>query len=104
MNVPLWTFSITKTMSTKIEKIQKIATYIILGKEAHRDYLCNLAILDLAPLSDRRDEIASNFGNKIYKHPIHKTIFQTTNSQTRFGNRVVVKQGQPDMIEALFHL
>ena len=36
-NVPLWTFNLTKVMARKIERVQKIAAYIILGKHAHKD-------------------------------------------------------------------
>ena len=52
-NIPLYMFLLTKAMKMKIEKIQKISAFIILGKEAHRDYICNLAILDMEPLEER---------------------------------------------------
>ena len=56
MNLPLWMFSLTKAMKIKIENLQKVSVYIILGKHAHTDYLCNLAILDMEPLEERRQK------------------------------------------------
>ena len=75
-NVPLWSFSASQIILKKIEKVQRIAVFIILGKEAHRDYLCNLAILDLEPLAYRRDLICQNIAKKIFRHPTHRNMFQ----------------------------
>ena len=47
MNAPLWHFSIPKKLSENIERVQKSAVFIILGKLASRDYICNLALLGL---------------------------------------------------------
>ena len=90
-NSPLWMFNISKAMINKIEKIQKISVYIILGKDAHKDYLCNLAILNIEPLEVRREKIAERFASKILKHPEHRKIFRfVNNDRTRLGKRVHV--------------
>ena len=90
-NVPLWMFSLNKKMCQKIEKVQKIALYIVLGKNAHKDYFCNLAILELDTLEGRREKIAFNFAHKLLKNPEHRKMFQfDMSSRTRHGNRVIV--------------
>ena len=90
INVPLWTFSTTEEISRKIEKIQRIAVLLILGNQSHKDYFCNLAILNIEPLSDRREKIALKFGKKILKHPVHKEMFKTTKTFTRSKQKVLV--------------
>ena len=68
-NAPLWMFSISKKLRQKIEKLQKISFYIILGKHADQDYNCNMAMLDCVPLEERRQKIARKFAIKILKTP-----------------------------------
>ena len=70
-NVPLWMFNISKEMELKIEKLQKISLFIILGKNAHQDYLCNLAMLNLEPLDERRQKIADFQGARGCHLPNH---------------------------------
>ena len=89
-NCPRWMFSLTQELSNAIEKVQKTALYIILGIYSHRDYYCNLAILDLEPLDQRRNKIAKNFASKIIKHPAHKNIFKIIKLMSRSGKRVVI--------------
>ena len=90
-NVPLWMFSVSREMETRIEKLQKISLFIILGKHAHRDYSRNLALLNLEQLDVRRQQIAINFARKILKHPEHRKMFNIINSnRTRSGKKVVV--------------
>ena len=64
--------------------------FIILGKHARMDYLCNLAILDKEPLDVRREKMALKFAKKILKHPEHKQIFKFKNDFTRSGKTVLV--------------
>ena len=90
MNIPLWTFSISQKLSEKIERVQRTAVYIILGQEAHRDYYRNLASLDLLPLKSRREDIATKCAQNLYKHPAHKTMFQTTAGNTRAGKHILI--------------
>ena len=93
-NVPLWTFNISQKLSTQIEKIQKICLFLILGKQASNSYFCNLAILDLDTLENRRKTISKTFAEKTLKHPVHSNIFQRTSSaNTRSGRRVVEPYG-----------
>ena len=97
MNVPLWHFSITKKMSQAIEKVQKACVFIILGKHATHDYQCNLAILDLEPLSDRRNDLCKEFANKAFKHPVHGKMFKNNESSANTRGtrrRVIVPVGK----------
>ena len=75
-NVPLWHFSITKQLSNKIENIQKASLIIILGHLASPDYFCNLAMLNLEPLLNRRKILCKNFAKKTLKHPVHSKMFE----------------------------
>ena len=89
-NAPMWMFSISKQMKEKIEKVQKISVFIILGNDAHSDYLCNLAILDIEPLEERRQQIATNLAKKILKHPEHRKMFKFKYDKTRSKKKVLV--------------
>ena len=91
MNVPLWNFNLSAKMSKKIEKLQKTAVFIILGSNADKDYFCNLAILGLETLQDRRQTIVRNFATKLIKHPIHRNIFKFSEaSKTRSNQRIII--------------
>ena len=87
--MPLWTFNLTKVMAGKIERVQKIAAYIILGKHAHKDYFCNLSMLELDTLETRHHKLAMKFAAKTLKHPEHRKLFTVTES-VRHGRRVAV--------------
>jgi hypothetical protein len=91
MNIPLWNFSLSKKMIKHIENLQKKSMYIILGSHADKDYFCNLAILGLETLHDRREKIIKNFATKILKHPVHRYIFKySESSRTRSGPKIIV--------------
>ena len=47
-NAPLWMFSLTKELSDKIERVQKISFCIILGKKSSIHYSQNLIALTLS--------------------------------------------------------
>ena len=90
-NVPLWHFSITKILIKKIENIQKASLYIILGKLASPDYFCNLAMLNLQPLINRREILCKKFAKKTLKHPVHSKMFKFNHGRgTRSGRNVIV--------------
>ena len=94
-HTPLWHFSISKKLSKAIEKVQRTCVILILGQLATADYLCNLALLDLEPLSDRRDTLCKRFARKTVKHPVHSTMFtfvsdKTTRSTAKSSRKVVV--------------
>ena len=91
INVPLFHFSISKKLSDTIEKVQKACMYIILGKHASMDSICNQAILNLESLCDRRDKLCTNFAKKTIKHPDHRKMFTWIEGRTtRDGRKVVV--------------
>ena len=87
----MWHFSITKRLSDSIERVQRAAAFIILGKLASRDYICNLAMLGLEPLGERRDSLCREFAIKAMKHPVHSKMFTMVEGrQTRAKRKVVV--------------
>ena len=91
MNVPLWNFNLSAKMAKKIEKLQKTVVYVILGSSADPDYFCNLAILELETLKDRRELIVKNFAQKLLKHPVHRNIFKFSEAnRTRSSKKIIV--------------
>ena len=90
-HVPLWHFSITKSLSDKIERVQKMCLYIILGGLATPDYYLNSTMLNLEPLSERRDKICRKFSAKTFKHPTHRNMFAINQGKsTSFKRKVEV--------------
>ena len=90
-HVPLWSFSISKSLIRQIEKIQKVACFIILGKYASPSYSRNLASLDLEPLEARRESLCKNLAKKLVKHPAHRKMFTFREGRdTRAGRRVII--------------
>ena len=92
---PLWHFSISKKLSKSIEKVQRTCVILILGQLATVDYFCNLALLNLEPLSDRREMLCKRFARKTVKHPVHSNMFtfvsdKTARRSTKSSRRVVV--------------
>ena len=90
-HIPLWAFSVSKKLRDNIERVQKICLFVILGPLATSDYLCNLAILDLEPLSFRRDKICKKFARKTFKHSTHRNMFsiiEGTNTRAKRKVRV----------------
>ena len=85
---------IINSRSSCAKTIQKICLFLILGKQASSSYFCNLAILDLDTLENRKKIISKNFAEKTLKHPVHSNIFQRTfAANTRSGRRVVEPYG-----------
>ena len=64
--VPVWHSSLTKKQQAKIERVQKSALSIILDKNYH-SYEVACTIVQLEPLSSRREEICSRFIKKNLK-------------------------------------
>ena len=90
LNIPLWHFTISNTLSNTIERVQKSCLFIILGKCATTDYNRNLAILDLEKLESRREEICIKFAKRMTKHPVHRNMFESKDGiNTRAGNKVI---------------
>ena len=94
-NVALWSFSINDSLVKAIEKVQKIACFIILGKHSTQSYSRNLSILKLETLERRRDILCKKFAAKTFKHPAHKQMFTLTKgTNTRSGRKVVIPQAK----------
>ena len=86
-----WHFSITKKLSKCIKRVQKAAAvFVILGKLATLDYFCNLALLELEPLSDRREKLCRKFASKTIKHPFHSQMFSMVEGSTTRTKRSVI--------------
>ena len=84
-------FSLTKAQNDKIERLQKTALYIILGKDANKHYIVNMDKLGCDRLEDRRDKFAENLAKKVLKHPAHRKMFKfDTQNKTRRGKKVIV--------------
>ena len=78
-------------MIKHIEKLQKVAAFIILGAHADKDYYCNLAMLELDTLQDRQEEMIKNFATKTLKHPVHRNLFKfSACHSSRSGRKVIV--------------
>ena len=90
-HVPLWSFSISKSLIKQIEKVQKVACFIILGKDSSPSYTTNLVTLDLEPLEVRRDSLCTNLAKKLVKHPAHRKMFTFKEGRdTRAGRKVII--------------
>ena len=90
-NAPLWMFSLTKELSDKIERVQKISFCIILGKKSSIHYSQNLIALKCPTLLERRQKIAERFALKVLKNNEHRKMFKfAQNNRTRAGNRVII--------------
>ena len=78
-------------MINKIERLQKVSLYVLLGRNADRDYYCNLAMLSLDTLEDRRLKLSENFARKVLKHPEHRKMFTfSQGDRTRYGKQVYI--------------
>ena len=90
----LWHFSITKKLSNVIEKVQKSCLFIILGQLATSSYFCNLKLVNLDLLSERRQKLCTQFAKKTFKHPVHGKMFTKNIRPTREGRNVIVPRGK----------
>ena len=82
---------INKLLIKQIEKVQKVACFIILGKDSSPSYTSNLAALGLEPLEVRRDSLCKNLAKKLIKHPAHSKMFTFKQGRdTRAGRKVIV--------------
>ena len=70
----VWHYSITEEEISDLERVQKIATIIIL-KESYVSNAQALAVLNLETLRDRRDRLCLNFAKKCLKHDKTKDMF-----------------------------
>jgi hypothetical protein len=77
--VPAWHSGLTVRQSADIERVQRVALYIILSDfktgECEYNYNMSLVILDLEPLSVRRDKLCLTFAKKSVKSR-HSDMFE----------------------------
>ena len=79
--VPAWHSGLTVKQSADLERVQRVALYIILsdaitGKSEY-NYDMSLVILDIEPLYIRREQLCVNFARKTLKSR-HSDMFQET--------------------------
>ena len=86
LGVPAWNSGLTVHQSEKIERVQKVAVSIILGK-THLNYHETLKQLSLEELSVRREKLCLNFARKTLKSR-HSSMFtrNTSHYNTRHFN------------------
>ena len=85
--VAVWSAGLTVSQVAQIERVQKTVCAVILG-DTYTDYNLALSVLNLIPLSDRRQELCSNFAQKCYKNDKYRNWFvskanDSVNVQTR---------------------
>ena len=64
---PVWSSALTKEDSGKLERIQKVASNIILG-ENYESYSAAIKLFGIEKLSERRKKICTKFARKSQKH------------------------------------
>ena len=87
--VPVWNGSITGGNILDIERIQKTALHIILGKK-YKSYNSALKQSGLGKLADRRQKICLTFAKKAAKHEKFTSWFKANQKQT------ATRQAQPE--------
>ena len=75
---PAWSSRLTQHEITQIERVQKAALAIILGKK-YQNYANALRITGLSTLSTRRTKICLKFAKKTYANPKYKNWFCVNN-------------------------
>ena len=70
---PVWHPAITQEQSRQIEMIQKRSCRLILGNR-YEHYNTSLADLNLAMLSDRREQLLLKFGQKLLNSERHQHL------------------------------
>ena len=80
----IWHSSLTEENSTDLERVQKAAVRIILGKN-YEDYQEALLKIDLDTLYNRREDLSKNFAIKCVKSENEKTknMFPIRNQQNK---------------------
>ena len=80
----VWHPGLTQDNTAQIERVQKSAFVIILGKD-YSSYENSLQILNMKTLTQRREELSVNFAKKAADHQRHSTWFklQTETVNTR---------------------
>ena len=90
--VPAWHSGLTQKQSADIERVQRVALKIILSDKFGFSDICYdqaLVILELEPLSVRREGLCINFARKALRSR-HKDMFNTLSSHPNTRNRPAV--------------
>ena len=74
--VPAWHPGLTVKLSTELERVQKVAVSIILGKSV--TYSFGMSLLNLDPLTKRRENLCKKFAKKTLNSK-HAEIFERNN-------------------------
>ena len=89
--VPAWHSGLTQKLSADIERVQKVAVNIILSDHhtglSEFSYDMALVVLDLEPLSVRRERLCHTFAKKTIESR-HSDMFQRNRSDHFTRNRV----------------
>ena len=70
---PLWHSSLSVKDNMKIERLQKRALRIIMGRD-YPGYELALEALNLPSLKDRREQLTSKFANSVLKSQRHRNL------------------------------
>ena len=81
MAVPVWQPALTKGQSKQIERVQRTAFYIILGKE-YENYDNDLILLERETLEARRIKLCKKFARKALKNPRYANWFYPANKES----------------------
>ena len=91
--VPAWQGSLTLGQKTDLERVQKCAVHIMLGKN-YSSYETALESLNLENLEDRRVRLCLKFALKAEAHPKFQNWFQKSEKTYNTRNRVKYKEIQ----------
>ena len=98
----VWHSSLTAENAQDLERIQKAAVRIILGKN-FENYEEALDKIDLQPLNVRREELCLKFAKKCLKHPKVKDMFPTREKphemQLRDEEKFVVRHANTERMK-----
>ena len=86
--VPVWNSGLTKGQVRQLERIQKVALYIILDeKDLSYNEACSK--FNLKSLSERREDLCLNFATKLYKSERSSEFFTPAVRKSRRPNLVI---------------
>ena len=93
MAVPVWQPALTQQESTQIERVQRCAFYIMLGKN-YQSYEEALNILVSRTLEERRIKLCENFAKKSLKHEKFKNWFSHNEQESKINTRNKEKRNE----------
>ena len=79
LNCQVWHFSLTSEDESNIERVQKVALYLILHEE-YESYENALRLVNLSTLKSRRNDLSLRFAKKSLKHPKASKMFPLNTS------------------------